>query len=315
MKPETRSYLFIFIGASLWGGIGFFFDILTVAGLNSIQAVAVRVSFSAVFFSLFLLIKDRKAFCIHWKHIPYFIGTGLFSLVFFNVCYFMAIEMSALSIAAVLLYTSPIFVMLMSAVFFKEKLTKRKIIALGMTFLGCAFVSGVFQTSGAKAPVLAVVIGLLSGFGYALYSIIGKFALKKYSPYTVTEYTFVFAAVGLFPFSGLAENFSLLLSGDVLLGGLGVSLLCSVLPFLLYTIGLNGVEPGRAAIIATVEPVVASIIGIAVLNEDFTLSKLIGISLVIAAIVLLNCKNGRKEVDITPEIHDVEKESRIDRKK
>lgn len=315
MKPEVKSYLFIFTAAALWGGIGFFLDILTSAGLNAMQSVTIRVLLSAVVFTVFLLIKDRSAFRIKLRHIPYFIGTGLFSLVFFNVCYFMAIELSALSIAAVLLYTSPIFVTLMSAALFKEKLTPNKILALCMTFAGCAFVTGVFQSGGGKVPLLAVLLGLLSGFGYALYSIIGKFALEKYSPYTVTEYTFVFAAVGILPFSGLHKAADVLFTGDVILGGLGVSVLCCVLPFLLYTIGLNGVEPGRAAIIATVEPVVASLIGITVLGEEFTWAKLIGIALVVLAIVILNVKNRENEVDIISEVHDVKKGIIIDIKK
>ena len=75
-------------------------------------------------------------------------------------------------------------------------------------------------------------------------------------------------------------------------------LFCTVAPYLLYTKGLEGVESGQAAILATVEPVVAALVGILVFREPVTVGKLLGIILILAAIVLMSAKEraGQKAV-------------------
>jgi hypothetical protein len=95
--------------------------------------------------------------------------------------------MMPLSTAAILLYTSPIWIMLMSVLFFHEKLTRKKLIALTFAFAGCIMVSGV---SGKRLTIPGLLIGLGSGIGYGLYSILGTVALRRYSPYTVTAYAY-----------------------------------------------------------------------------------------------------------------------------
>ena len=106
-----------------------------------------------------------------------FIGTGIISVSLFNICYFYTIINSEASLAVVLLYTSPVFVVLISAVLFKEKINLNKIIALILSFAGCVFTAGIL--GGIKVRPFIIVTGVASGLFYALYSIFGKFALKK----------------------------------------------------------------------------------------------------------------------------------------
>ena len=60
------------------------------------------------------------------------------------------------------------------------------------------------------------------------------------------------------------------------------------LPYLLYTYGLSGTEIGKAAVMASTEPVVATLVGIVLYHEKLTLSGALGVILVVAAIVVLN---------------------------
>ena len=183
----------IIIAGCFWGSMGIFVRRLDTYGFSSIQIVSIRVTMAALIFALVLFVKDRKGFKISFRDIPLFLGLGFGSILFFTVCYFSAITMMSLSTAAILLYTSPIWIMLMSILFFHEKLDRRKLIALALAFAGCVLVSGI---SGGGVTPTGLLVGLGSGIGYGLYSILGKIALCKYSPYTVTTYTFVFAAIG-----------------------------------------------------------------------------------------------------------------------
>ena len=288
--------LLIILAACFWGSMGIFVRRLNAYGFSSIQIVAVRVTLAALVFSLILLIKGRKGFKIFPKDIPLFLGLGLGSILFFTVCYFAAITIMPLSTAAILLYTSPFWIMLMSVLFFHEKLNAVKIIALIMAFVGCVLVSGI---SGERISIVGLLLGLGSGIGYGLYSILGTIALKRYSPYTVTTYTFITAAIGswficrpkdMFSEFASAPNLAWLLFFCFL-----TALITAVIPFLFYTLGLHMVEASKAGILATVEPMVATIIGIVFFSESLTVFSGLGILLILAAVIILNLKKKDKK--------------------
>ena len=281
----------ILLAGCFWGSMGIFVRRLTDYGFSSIQIVAIRVTLAALIFCMLLLIKDPSGFRISVKDIPLFLGLGFGSILFFTVCYFTAITMMPLSTAAILLYTSPIWIMLMSVLFFREKLTGRKLLALALAFAGCVLVSGV---SGEGMTLPGLLVGLGSGIGYGLYSILGTVALRRYSPYTVTTYTFAFAALGAWLICRPAEMLAKFAAAPNLPGLVFfcvlTALVTAVIPFLAYTLGLRTVEASRAGILATVEPLVATLIGVAVFSEPLTLLSGLGILLILAAVVLLNGK-------------------------
>jgi len=279
----------IFAGV-LWGTISVFLKNLSSSGLSLIQITACRAVFSSFFLFVYFFVKDKNLLKIKLKDIWMFVGTGVVSLTFFSLCYFSTILESGASIAVILLYTSPIFILLLSAILFKEKITKIKLFALILTFVGCIFVTGIGGENHLSAKGL--FIGLCAGFGYALYSIFSRFALKKYKPLTVTFYTFVFSSISLLPFCIVVEICSSF-SEKSLLFLIGIALVCTVLPYIFYTFGLSGLETGKAAILVTVEPLVGSLIGIFVWKETLDMLKLIGIIMIFIAVILinLNCKS------------------------
>ena len=279
----------IILAGCFWGSMGIFVRRLTGYGFSPIQIVTLRITVAALVFCLVMLAKDRSGFRIALRDLPLFLGLGFGSILFFTVCYFSAITIMPLSTAAILLYTSPIWIMLMSALFFREKLNSIKLIALALAFAGCVLVSGI---SGEGLTLTGLLLGLGSGIGYGLYSILGTVALRKYSPYTVTTYTFLFAAAGAWLVCGPADMVSKFNAADnvpgLLLFCVLTGLVTAVVPFLAYTLGLRTVEAGRAGILATVEPLVAALVGIVVFSEPLTPLSALGIVLILAAVVLLN---------------------------
>ena len=282
--------LFIVIAGALWGIISIFVNALHSIGFSSMQIVALRVSFSAIMLVLFLLIKDKKLLKIKLKDIPLFCGTGILSIVFFNFCYFQAIEITGSSaVPALLLYTAPIFVMFMSLFLFKAKITVVKVIALLLTILGMCFLTGILFGES-KVNLIGFLYGIGSGFGYALYSIFGKLLLKKYSTLTITAYTFITASIVTLPLLFIGGNSQLVFRTDSILISLCLGVISTILPYLLYTKGLQRVEAGKASILATVEPFVAAIVGVAIFNEAITFEKAAGMILILLGIIILNIK-------------------------
>jgi len=283
---KKLAYLFIALGAALWGTIGLFVQGLSQLGLSSFQIVAVRLTTGAVILLIYILIKDRSLLKIKFRDWPYFVGTGIFSFVFFNWFYFITIKETSLSLAVILLYTAPIFVAVLSRIFFGESFNSKKVVSLILTFVGIAFVIGFLPSlQGVKIQLFGFLVGLGSGLGYALYSIFGKAALKKYSPLTVIIYTFVFASIAALPFSGLWQIIEVFSVRSIWFYILGLGLFPTALALFLYTTGLKYVESSKAAIIATFEPVVATLLGIVVYGDRLNVWQILGMALVIAAII------------------------------
>ena len=288
------AYLSIISGACLWGLIALFFKFLSACGFSPLQVVTLRVLVAALLMTAIILKIDPSLLKIRWRDSWLFIGTGLLSLVFFNYCYFRAIDGSSISIAVLLLYTAPVFVMLLSLILFGEKFTGRKMLALLATFCGCGLITGIFASKLALTAE-AFAFGLASGFGYALYSIFGKLALRRYSTLTITAYTFYFATLGALPLAEPQQLFTLLADWRAAAGALAIALICTVAPYLLYTRGLQDVDAGQASILATLEPLVAAAIGIFVFGEEVTAAKILGMALILASIFILNTSKSAQQ--------------------
>jgi drug/metabolite transporter (DMT)-like permease len=281
--------IFILIAGILWGCLGIFVRQLNNYGLFSMDIVLVRAIVTCIFMAVFLLCYDRNLFKIKLKDIWCFVGTGICSIVFFNYCYFKAISMTSLAVAAILLYTAPAIVMILSFLLFKEALTKRKIISLIMTFAGCVLVTGI-TTEGGNITGKGILTGLGAGLGYALYSIFSRYALQKgYHSFTITFYTFLISSVAALFLVDTSYVYEQVVNNNVVIGlCICLGIICTVIPYLTYTIGLKYMDNSRASIIASVEPVTASIIGIIIYNERITFSGVAGIVLVLVALFICN---------------------------
>ena len=294
---KKYSALLVIIAGFCWGLIGIFSKALASFGLSSVQITFVRCLITALALGLYLLIFDSKKLIIKLKDIHYFIKTGIFSIIFFNICYFATVKMVSISVAAILLYTAPCIIMLLSIPLFKEKLTPTKLICLILSFAGCVLVTGLGTTS--QIPILGILTGLGSGLGYALYTIFGRFALKKYHPFTVTFYTFLVASIGILFFSKPIDTLSILItSPPSILYAVLLALISTLVPFLCYTKGLDGLEAGTASIIACIEPMVAIIADVILFDKKLSAPNLIGIVLIITAVIAINLHSNNKNKKI-----------------
>lgn len=285
-SKNTLSVIMILIAATGWGLIGVFTRPLSAAHLSAIQITFIRSILVTIGMGIFLLVKDKTLLRVKIKDFWVFLGMGLLSIVFFNVCYFLTINQTTLATASILLYTAPCFVVLMSACFFKEKITGQKVAALVLAFLGCVLASGF---AGGEIRTLSLLTGIGSGLGYASYSIFGKVALKKYQTFTVIFYTFVVATIGLLPFSHVSMIVSTLANDFYcVLLALGLGTISTFMPYIFYTTGLQYVEAGKASVLAFAEPMVATIAGIVIFKEPLHFKNAMGILLIFLAIVLLN---------------------------
>ncbi|MEG1657874.1 MAG: EamA family transporter [Oscillibacter sp.] len=285
--PEKRgsAYACILAAAALWGIIGLWNRNLMAGGFSPWSIVVVRNLGGLLLLLVIFGIKDRSVFRIRREHLKYFFGTGIVSVLLFTVCYFSCQEICSLAVASILLYTAPAIVVLLSAILWREPITKKKVAALLLTLLGCACVTGIF-TGDVSVTLRGILLGLGAGLFYALYSIFGRYALAHYDPMTVTVWTFVFCGSASLALVRPAE-LAALAEPKMLLASVGLVALSTVAPYILYTKGLSRVESGKASIIASLEPVVAALIGVAVFGEPMGILTAAGIVCVLAGVLIL----------------------------
>lgn len=287
--------LFVLSASMLWGAMGVVTRYVAAIGFNTRQTAAVRICSAAIVLILIMLITDRRKLKIDWKDLKWFLGTGLGSLFINNIAYAATVQRASLSVAVVLLYTAPFFVMIMSVLFFKEKLTIQKITALFLSFAGCIMVVGISGANVGDDVLVTLAIGLSAGFGYSLYSIFGKVLVGKYESLTVTTYTFVIAAAGTLLIAEPKEMFGIIAANP---GKMPYTVMGSVitlaLPYIFYSIGLKHMESSKASIIASFEVVAASMLGLVLYHEKLDAFNIIGIICVVTALIILQVKTRQR---------------------
>ena len=280
------SYIYVIFSAVCWGFIGFSNRLLTEAGATLGNRVFIRNFGSLLVLTVVFALFHRQVFRIRLKHLPIFLCSGLISILSLSLVYFQCQTMCSLAVAAVLLYLAPSFVVIFSALLWKTPLTRRKIIALAVSLLGCIMVSGMLGGE-MTASWAGIGLGVLSGLCYASYTVFAHYGMAHYESYTMIYWTFLVAGLGsilLADFRTLPQTFT---TGAGALGAFCVIIVATVLPYVFYTRGLEGVESGRASIITNIEPVMETLVGIIVFHEALTVWTVLGVSCVIGCVILL----------------------------
>lgn len=295
-KSRVRGYMLIFLAGCLWGTMGIFVDLLTARGISALVIVFLRYTGGLIVLTVLILCaRGPSAFRISRRGLLCSVLAGLLGQALFSSCYTESIRLIGMSNAVVLLYTAPVFVCIMSRIFYREPITKNKIASLAINIFGCWLCVTGGTVGGLKLSGTGILAGVGAGFLYATMTIISKTAAEQDDPLTICFFSFVTAWVFAFiAFRPLSET-DAFLHPDVLL----IVLLYGIFPtagaYGIYLMGLgHGLEASRVPVIASVETVVAALIGILWNGEAATLFKFVGIALVLISIAVMNLlKTGR----------------------
>jgi drug/metabolite transporter (DMT)-like permease len=244
-------------------------------------------------FSLF----SRHRFHLEASNRAFFVLYGL-SLALFNSMWTFSVEFNGAAIATVLAFSSPAMTAVLAHYILKEQITRIKIISIVLSLGGTVLVSGAADPAAWQVHAAGIVFGLLTGFFFACYNMIGKTsANRSIDPWTTMLYGFCGAIVFLFLFNlgvnavgrqGLLSNFMWLgssLSGWTILFLLGVG--PTVGGFGLYLVSLGYLPATVANLIGALEPAFTAIWAYLIFSEQLTAVQLLGSLLVFASVILL----------------------------
>ncbi|WP_339072796.1 DMT family transporter [Clostridioides difficile] len=290
MGEKSKGYVFIAIAGLLWATLGLFGKFLMGNGLTSEQVAFTRLFFGFIVLGVYSSIRTPQILKISKKGIIYSVIIGIICQAMFNLCYFKAIDIAGVSIAAVLLYTSPLFLAIFSKVCYKENITRSKLFSLILCFIGAIMAVTGERLDFQGLNAFGLLLGVLSAIAYAFMPTISKNALKEFSSSTILVYSFLFGAIFMIPSSRPWEILNYAKDLDVLSCMLMLGIVPAALAYIFYAAGISkGVELSVAGVVASVELVGSVIIGCTILGESFSLGKLFGVMLMlISAVVALN---------------------------
>lgn len=293
---KKKEFAFIIVAGLMWGSSCLFIHALSPLGFSAGQMVSARGVVSFVAMALYALLFNRESFRIKLSDLPLFCGMGvlLFATAYF---YYLGVQRTSPSTAAVLMYMAPVYVLIFSVIFFHERFTPAKGISIFVMLVGCALVSGV--VGGLAFDLVGMLFSFLSGVAYAAYSLLAKLlAQKKTSTVSLSIYSYLSMAIVSLFFAKPVEMAGLIAKEPAksipLLVGIG--LVTFVIPYFLYTVSFRRLPAGTVSALAVVEPLAATLYSIFFLGERLTAASGIGVFLILGAIVALGIFTGREPV-------------------
>lgn len=292
-------YILVAIAGGLFATVGIFSSNLMKNGFTAEQVAFVRAFVGFLILALYSIIKKPDNFKITKKGIGLAVLSGLICQAAFNIFYFKAISSVGVSIAAVLLYTSPLFLALFSNIVYKEKICKIKKISLLLCLVGAitAVTGGKLDLKGLS--IIGVLLGIGASITYACMPIISKAALKECSSVGIIIYSFLFGAILMTPIAKPWELVSHIGNPKILIIMIGTGLVPAALAYICYFTGIEkGIELSVAGVVCSSELIISSIIGWTIFGEKCSIIKVIGLCIMmLSSIIATKASNIKEESD------------------
>lgn len=283
------------LGAGIcWGTSGLVMRHLGAYGFTAAEIGALRLTVAAAAVSIIAL-RRPGGMHIRLRQLPSLAIMGAGCLFFYSLCYVLSVRELSLSLTAVLVYTSPAIVMLLSVRVFREPLTPRKTVALGLTLGGICLAAGV-SPAAQHYSARGIGFGLLAALLYALYAVLAKIEARRGNPLTITVWCFIFGTAAALCAVDIPHGLAILYAAPGSVVWIAViGILNTALPYLLYTQAIGQGEAGKAAMMASIEPVVATLSGMIFFHETLGLWACLGMLLTIAGLTVMNRSPRRKD--------------------
>ena len=279
----------------IWGFIGFFVKELSLLGATPELIAFFRVFFAFVFASIVgLVLYKPKAFILTREQLFWCILDGVITQGIFNVAYASCVEKSGVAIAAVLLYTSPVFNAVISYFAFKEKLGFKRNLILVLNMIGCIIAATGLDFSFKAVSLVGIIMGLISGLSYGAAPVLGKYVNKNPNLFVVIAYNELFASIFMLIFTNPLRNIKNI-STKMWIYGIMYGVIITGLAYMFYYDGVKKMsEMSIIPVIASIEVVVAAIVGVLIYREPLNAYNYIGILIVMISILLMSVASRRK---------------------
>ena len=292
LKSNTSKFIPMLpiLAGIMWGAVGVFVRILAKGGLDNGTIVCTRMLVSAFILGVFILVRNRSLFRIPAKSIPMLLIGAIIGSAYMNVMYNIAIIRLHLALSSVLLGMFAVWAIFLGSFFFKEKISKRKIICVCLALFGVLLVSGALEQVDIRAISLGgVAIGLTAALMYAINGVttrvMGDWGMDAL---TINFWYFLIAAISLLPFCHWDQVIGYIAMSPIASTSwlVSQSLVCAIIPYVLFTVALKNMDIGMASTLELIEPAAGMFFGFILFNEKPTVLMVVGVVVVIFALAM-----------------------------
>ena len=296
-RRPLLGYLMVVTAATLFAVNGTVSKVILASGFSSSQLAEARSTGALVGLALLMVALQPAGVRVRPRELPFLVSFGVGGLAFVQWFYFLAIHRLAIGIALLIQYLAPLLVALWARFVFHEHVRRRIWVALALALAGLTLVVEIW--SGLALDGLGVAAALFAAVAYALYVLLAEHGLRRRDAISLSCYGFLFAALfwavvqpwWTFPAHMVGDRVSLLgnlsdrhLPVWTLIAWMVV--LGTIVPFGLVVAALRHISATRVGIVAMVEPVAASVVAYAWLDESLSALQLLGGAIVLGAILL-----------------------------
>ena len=291
-KLSKKIYLSLpIISGILYGSSGIFVRTLTQNGIDATTLLFLRFSIAIPVMVIAILATDKKQLKIKLTDIKLLIITAM-GIIGLNILYNIAMNTISLSIAAVLLSSDPVFVLIIAYLIFKEKITKSKVLSIILVLIGCILTTGLIEGNASNVTGIGIIGGIGAAIFWAIYMMGSKKALENgLHTYTILLYSILINTIVLIPFTSF-NQITTFVNADMLGNTIFLilhSTLSFAIPYILLTVSIKYIDSGSASIFASgAEPLAALIFGMLFYSEIPTILMFSGIILTIIALAILS---------------------------
>jgi drug/metabolite transporter (DMT)-like permease len=298
-RRPRLGYLLAAVAAGMFAVNGSIAKLLLEDGVSAAHLSQLRVTVSFLLLAGALALVDRGRLRIARADVPRMAWLGLAGVAIVQFSYFLAIERLPISVALVIQFTGPLMVLLWLRTVHGRRLRPSLYGAVALSVAGSALVVEVYDAGAIDG--LGIAFSLVAAVTFAIYLIGFERAGHSYDAFTTLTWGLGFATLfwllvsplWTFPLGELDSVRSVALAlGVVVIGTLG--------PFLLNVSALRHLPAARVGVIATLEPVLATVVAWAVHDEALTGVQIAGGLLVVAAVAWVQSHAPSPEVEAVP---------------
>lgn len=284
---EVLGLIFVLLAGFGFGFLGIFGRYAFQSGLTVGELLTFRFVLASVLLWAGLFAFKRDLIKLPARQILISAGLGVFGYAVFSTFYFKSIEGISVPLAALLLFTFPIFVNLGAHFFLKERMTKNQFISLLLATVGLGIL--LWGPLVVNSPA-AVVYALIAAVTYAVYVLVSGKVQQKVAPLSSSLYVISASALALFLIHQPAVTRVSELTAQQMFIISGIAVVSTIAPLTLFLAGLQKLSSSKASIVVMIEPVVATVAAFFFLGEQLTTLQIGGALLVLVALFI----NARK---------------------
>jgi drug/metabolite transporter (DMT)-like permease len=283
-RSPRLGYALAATAATMWAVNGSLAKLVLDEGVDALHLSQIRATVSFLLLLGFLAAFKREDLKVRRREIPALALLGIGCLAFIQSTYFLAIDRLDVGVALAIQYTGPLLLLLYLRFFKRQPLAPSLWGAVGLSAVGSFFVVQAYDAKGIDG--IGIAWAVMAAIGFAFYLVLSENAGKLHKAHTTLTWAFGFTSLfwlvvrppWTFPLDAFGEPRTVLLA-------LGVAIVGTLIPFVLIVASVRHIPAPRAAVVATLEPVLAAILAWPILDQKLEAPQIAGVCIVVAAVI------------------------------